>query len=174
MRKTDIKQMPEYFDKYINLVEDSDIMEALESSIEALTQQDIQMLQMVADKTYAPGKWTIKEIIQHLSDWERIFCFRTLIFVRNEEAYPQGFDENHLSLHSKANNKELTTLIDELISIRKATIAMFRSFDEEDFDKIIVTYNNRISVLAMGYFLIGHQIHHLNIIKNQYLPLANK
>lgn len=171
MTKKNIEQMPEYFDRYINLVDDIDLIKAFENSIVQLQNIDIDNWNKLENKTYEKDKWTIKEIVKHLSDWERIFCYRTLLFARNEEAYPQGFDEDFLASQSKANVENLLDLINELILIRQSTIALFKSFDSDDFAKIIITYKHKISVLAMGYNLIGHQIHHIRIIEKLYLPL---
>lgn len=172
MKKSDIRQMPEYFDRYIHLVKEDSLWRAFDISLLHIEAMDVNLLESIGDAAYAPGKWTVREIIQHLTDWERIFCYRTLIFVRDEEATRQGFDENYLAQQSKANHKKVSALLHELLAVRQATIALFRSFDEADFSKTILTYQHKISVLAMAFNIIGHQVHHFGFMKTHYYPLA--
>ncbi len=91
MKRSDIKPMPEYFDKYINLVKDIPLMEALQNSLRDVKDHDINKLERIGNRTYATDKWTIKEIIQHLVDVERILCYRALLIARNDLSANAGF-----------------------------------------------------------------------------------
>lgn len=168
MKKSEISNMPEYFDKYINLVEDIDLFEAFDASLKQLESVDYALLNNIGLKTYAPSKWTINEVFQHITDIERILCSGTLQFVRGNENYVIAFDEQLIASHSKANNRSLEQIIEELIVVRKATIALFNTFDQWDFRKSGINWKHRISVEAMGFNMIGHQIHHINFIHSHY------
>jgi len=174
MRRTELETIPEYFDKYINLVDDIDLFEAFNKSVYDLKALDFTLLQKIGFKTYAPNKWTINEIIQHITDIERLLISGTLRFVRGDENYIISFDEENIAKNSKSSEKEIENIIDELISVRQSTIKLFESFDQEDFQKSGINWKHRISIEAMGFNIIGHQIHHLNFIKNNYYQLADK
>ena len=88
MKKTDIIHAPEYYSRYIELVEDEELMVVFEKSLQQIAGLDQRLLNAIGDKTYATGKWTAKQILQHITDWERIICYRVLIFARKDEAVP--------------------------------------------------------------------------------------
>jgi hypothetical protein len=169
--KSEINPMPEYFDRYINLVEDIELEKAFEESIEQLQLLDVSTFTKLKGKTYQEGKWTVNEIIQHITDIERLLCSGTLRFARDEKDFVITFDENEIARKSKANSKSINEIIAELIAVRRATVALFKSFDTEDFLKTGTNWKYRMSVLAMGFNIIGHQIHHLNFIEEKYFPL---
>ncbi|PAM95704.1 hypothetical protein B4N84_06290 [Flavobacterium sp. IR1] len=171
MIKSEINPMPEYFDRYINLVEDIELEAAFDTSIEQLQVLDILTFEKLKGKTYQEGKWTVNEIIQHITDIERLLCSGVLRFAREDSDFVIGFDEDELARKSKANLKPVKEIIEELIVVRKATIALYKSFDREDMMKTGINWKHRISVLAMGFNIIGHQIHHLKFIEERYLPL---
>ena len=174
MKKSDINPMPQYFDRYINLVDDIELDQAFQKSLTQIHLLDINLIKRVGHKTYTPNKWTINEIIQHLIDCERIFCYRILLFARQDGSIPPGFDENLLAANSKANRKDIIDIIDELKTVRQSTISLYNSFDKEDLLKRGINWKHEMSVLAMGFCMLGHQIHHFNFIKNNYYKLAEK
>lgn len=174
MKKSDINPLPEYFDRYINLVDDVELEEAFIKSLDDLRCLNIDDLIKLKDKTYLPGKWTVNEVIQHIADIERLLCSGTLRFARNESEHVISFDENKIAKNSKANEKQIKNIIDELISVRQATIKLYESFDNNDLLKTGINWKHRISIIAMGFNIIGHQIHHLNFIEANYSPLLNK
>lgn len=171
MKKSDIKEFPEYFDYYINLNDDVELSSAFEKSLKQIDEIDTEQLKRIGLKVYEDGKWTINKIIQHLTDWERIWCYRTLLAVRNEGAIPGGLDHNIMADYSNANELPVEQLILELRAVRLATMAMFGTFNHEILLLNCKFNNNQMSVLAMGFNIIGHQLHHFNIIKERYIPL---
>lgn len=171
INKRDINCMPGYFDRYIDLVENY-LNEAFKNSITNLWNIDLDKLAKLHSKTYESGKWTVNDILQHIADKERILCAGTLRFVRNEEDHVIRFDGKMFADNVNADKKPIERIIKELIMVRKATYSLFRTFDENDFNKTGMKGEYHISVLAMGYNIIGHQIHHLNIIKDKYYPLV--
>ncbi|MNQ40397.1 DinB superfamily protein [compost metagenome] len=172
MKKSELKTVPEYFDRYINLVEDIDLFEAFNKSIEELKNLDFNLFKKIGFKTYTLNKWTINEIIQHIADIERLLISGTLRFVRGDENFIISFDEENIAKNSKANEKDLRQIVNELISVRRSTIKLFETFDEEDFHKSGINWKYRISIEAMGFNIIGHQIHHINFIKDNYYQLG--
>lgn len=177
MKKSDINPMPEYFEKYINAVvineeEDAELLQAFDQSIRQLENLDKARLTMLGSKTFAPGKWTIKEIFQHIIDWERILSYRALLFARHKGSIAQEVDGDLFAANMNAEaRRTIDELIDELKIVRAATKAMFESFDEEMLLGTGICWKYEISVLAMGFTIIGHQMHHLRNIEEKYLPL---
>ncbi|CAN5436136.1 DinB family protein [soil metagenome] len=163
--------MPDYFDRYINLVADVELSQAIDDSIRQLDELNGDLLANLDGKRYAPDKWTAKEILQHIIDFERILTYRTMLFARREGSIPQGVDEAILGVNMNADKRTIDSLIDELKIVRASTKAMFVSFDEEMMQNTGVNWKYEISMLAMGFSIIGHQIHHLKIIEDKYYPL---
>ena len=127
MKKSAITEMPEYFDRYIKLVEDIDVVEALEKYGINYLQAELPKFEQLADKIYAPAKWTSKDILQHIIDTERIFCYRALRFARHDHTPLQGCDENRDAMNAKANDRELSDIIHEFNHTRQSTIDLFKS-----------------------------------------------
>lgn len=171
MKKSDINPMPPYFDHYINLVADVELSEAFADSIQQLNELNKGLLTSLENRSYAPNKWTVKEILQHIIDWERILSYRALLFARNEGSVPQGIDEKLLAANMNAEERSIDELIDELKTIRASTKSMFGSFNDEVLQNKGTNWKYEISVLAMGFTIIGHQIHHCKTIKEKYFPL---
>ncbi|WP_405566100.1 DinB family protein [Polaribacter sp. Asnod6-C07] len=121
------------------------------------------------DFAYAEGKWTLKELIQHVIDTERVFCYRALCFARNDKTELPGFDQDLFADHSKANQREYYDILDEMDALRISTIHLFESFSDKDLLKIGIGSGNKMSVRALGFIFSGHQTHHLNIVKERYL-----
>ncbi|MDQ3063809.1 MAG: DinB family protein [Acidobacteriota bacterium] len=168
MKKSEINPMPPYFDRYINLVDDVELPQAFAYSIQQLNTLDKSLLTNLGDKKYAPDKWTVKEIFQHIIDWERILSYRALLFARREGSTPQGIDENLLAAKMNAERRTIDALVEELKLVRVSTKTMFDSFDDEMMQTGGTNWKYEISVLAMGFSIIGHQIHHLKIIEEKY------
>jgi hypothetical protein len=174
MKRSDIKTMPQYFEKYINQVDDLELSQAFDDSVRQLDRLDRNLLAKLDGKRYAPGKWTAKETLQHVIDWERILSFRALLFARKEGSTPQGVDGDLLAANMKAGERTVDSLIDELRVTRLSTKALFESFDDEAMQCAGINWKYEISVLAMGFTIIGHQVHHLKIIEEKYYPLLDE
>ncbi|MDH5414042.1 MAG: DinB family protein [Flavobacteriaceae bacterium] len=119
--------------------------------------------------SYAKGKWTIKEIIQHLIDAERIMAYRALRFARTDMTELPGFDENNYVLSSNGNKRTIGGLLKEMKLVRKTTILLFKNFEENDLMSLGVANGSNMSVRALGYIIAGHQLHHMKIIQERYL-----
>lgn len=171
MKRSQIKPMPQYYDRIINLVDDIELSEAFADSISQLNRIDRDLLNQLEGQTYAPDKWTVGEILQHLIDFERILSYRSMLFARNEGSVPQSIDQDLLAKNSRANARTIDALIEELKAVRVATSALYESFDDQTLLKTGTNWKYEISVLAMGFAMIGHQIHHLKVIEEKYFPL---
>ena len=121
------------------------------------------------DYRYAEGKWTIKEIIQHITDTERILAYRALRISRNDSTPLPGFDENSYADNTSANTRSLQDLLTELSAVRHSNLLLFKSFSKEQLLRIGTASDQPISVRAIGFMLIGHQKHHQKVFAELYL-----
>lgn len=164
-----VKEYAEYFFPYISVLGEVTLIEELEISLHEFIRfvQNIPMDKF--DYRYAEDKWTIKEIIQHVIDTERIFAYRALRISRNDQTPLPGFDENEYSNNTEANKRGLQDLLTELSAVRHSNIFLFKSFSEEQLQRTGIASNAGISVRAIGFIMIGHQKHHQNIFEERYL-----
>ena len=135
MKKSDVFHQPTYFDTYIDQVPDIHLSEAFHQSMAAIDALDLEQLHAIGDQVDAPGKWTLRDLFQHLLDGERIFAYRALRFARHR--------------------------------------LLFQSFDETALRRIGVMFNSELPVLAIGFTIIGHQIHHFRIMEERYFTMLN-
>jgi len=163
--------MPDFFDRYIDLVEEPDLLTAMNLSIQNLKTLDAGLLKEIGDRVYKPGKWTIKQIVQHIIDNERIQSYRALRFSRKDETVLPGYDEALLASNADATNRTIEDMIEELIVVRKSSILLFKSFSENMYLNKGICFNREISVLGLGFVIVGHETHHFNVIKERYYPL---
>lgn len=118
---------------------------------------------------YAEGKWTLKELLQHLIDAERIFAYRALRFARKDKTELAGWDEELYAQHYFSAERTLQSLTDEFDSVRKSSVLFFENLNSEQLSETGVANGNEISVETLGKLIVGHNIHHLNIIHERYL-----
>jgi hypothetical protein len=174
MKKSDIKQPPCYFDKYIDCVENVEISDAFKQSLAELDNLDLDKFKRIGDAVYATGKWTIKDILQHLIDSERVLAYRTLRIGRNDQTELPGFDEALFAENISTENRSLESIIAELKIVRTSTGLLFESFDDEAMQRFLNISGNQMSALAYGFAMLGHQKYHLEIIEERYFPLVNQ
>jgi hypothetical protein len=169
MTRPDSREYVTYFEKYISLVEGDDIIAALSNQIDDTLALIHGLSESQGDLRYAPGKWSIKEVIGHLIDTERIFAYRALRFARNDQSALPGFDENSYVANSNYGARLLADLAEEFEFVRKANIYLFRQLGEEVWLRRGKANDNEISVRALAYNIAGHELHHLGIIRERYL-----
>jgi uncharacterized damage-inducible protein DinB len=164
-----INEYADFYKSYIQALEDVELIEELEISLHDFIRfvQNIPMDKF--DYRYAEGKWTIKEIIQHLIDSERVFSYRALRISRNDKTPLPGFDENEYVANSNGNKRNLQGLLTELAVVRQATLSLFNSFSQEQLQYVGIASENQISLRAIGFIIIGHQKHHQKIFAERYL-----
>ncbi len=164
-----INEYADFYKSYIQVLEDVELIEELEICLHEFIKfvQNIPMDKF--DYRYEVGKWTIKEIIQHLIDSERVFSYRALRISRNDKTPLPGFNENEYVDNSNGNDRNLQGLLTELAVVRQATLSLFNSFSQEQLTKIGIASNKEVSVRAIGFIIIGHQKHHQKIFAERYL-----
>jgi hypothetical protein len=170
MKKSAITVMPEYYDKYIIPVDDINVVEALKKYDVSLF--DKTTLARIGASVYEPGKWTIKDIIQHVIDGERVFSYRALRFARNDKTALPGFEENEYAVNTNVAKRSLDDLLNEFDTVRRATIYLYKNFTDEMLLRSGVASGKDISVLALGFIMAGHALHHSKVIKEHYYKLA--
>jgi uncharacterized damage-inducible protein DinB len=171
MKRSDINPMPAYFDRYINLVDDTELNAALQQSLEVVENFPLDKWKALGDRVYAEGKWTIKDIVQHITDTERIFAYRALRFARKDSTKLHGFEEDDFAAAAGANARSLEDLVEELKAVRRTTVMLFASLTDEMLLFMGSTYSSTANALAIGFTIIGHQRHHLNVLEERYYPL---
>lgn len=171
MKRSDLKEMPKYFDRYIDLVEDIDLFEALQKYGAPFLEIEKSNFEKLGDRVYAPGKWTIKDLLQHMIDAERVFAYRALRFSRNDKTELPGFDEDHYAANVSTKNRTVVDILEEFKTVRTSTIQLFKGLDAVAMQREGVASGNKMSVLAIGFTMCGHPIHHMNVIKERYFPL---
>ena len=154
---------------YIKALDNVDLFEELEISLHDFIKfvQNIPMDKF--DYRYAKDKWTIKDIIQHIIDAERIFSYRALRISRNDKTPIQSFEENDYVENTDANSRSIQELLTEFSAVRHSNILMFKSFSEEQLTRMGIASNHPISVRAIGFLIIGHQNHHQRVFQERYL-----
>jgi DinB superfamily len=174
MKRSELSPMPVYFDRYINKCDDVELLEAIQTSIDELPLLPVQELKAVEDRVYAPGKWTVKDILQHLIDAERIFMYRALAFARGEEQALPPFEEDEYAESANANQRRIECLMDELRLSHLSFKAMFSSFTPEMLRRVGRGFKGEYSVASIGFCVPGHQRWHFEIIREKYLPLVKQ
>jgi uncharacterized damage-inducible protein DinB len=163
---------PEYgnfYQRYIDLVTGDNVLTILENSVAPLQDFLISLENKDLSYAYAPGKWTIAQLLQHIIDTERIFSYRALCIARGEKQSLPGFNENSYADAAPATNRKLKGIAEELLTIRKASIILFRSLEKEKALNLLGTAsNNPISVNAIGFIMVGHVLHHQQVILEKY------
>ena len=160
---------PAYFKKYVDQVNEEDLKDAFKNQQDSISNFYQSIPEEKTNEPYAPGKWTLKELLQHVIDTERIFNYRSLAFARKETASLPGFEENEYAANSNANERSWQSLCDELKVVRKSTEMLFTSFSEEALQSSGLANNKSTTALAMGFITIGHFNHHRKIVEERYL-----
>jgi hypothetical protein len=161
-----------YYDRYISLVAGNDVLAALT----ALDEQRRQMLLLLSGRTeadgdlrYAPEKWSLKEVLGHINDTERIMSYRALRIARGDATPIEGFEQDDYVRNGPFARRPLADLIEDYIAVRRATVSLFRNLDEAAWSRRGVANKNDISVRALAYIIAGHELHHRKILEEKYL-----
>ncbi|MBP9794276.1 MAG: DinB family protein [Flavobacterium sp.] len=169
MKNLQPTEYPVHYTSYVNEVKSLDVVEVLEENLHDFVNFITTIPSDKHEYRYLPGKWTIKEIILHIVDAERIFAYRALRFARFDTTPLAGFEENDYVPISNANNRDIKSLLVEFVVVRKATIALFENFTDEMLLHKGIASNGEISVRALGFIISGHCMHHQNVIRERYL-----
>lgn len=170
MKRPEAGEFAEYYGKYIANVPGTDAAAVLES-------ERLQMSRLLAGRTeregnfrYAPDKWTIKELLGHVTDAERIFTYRALRIARGDETPLASFEQDDYVKNGGFAKRTLADLVEEFDAVRGASISLFRSFDDAAWGRHGVASQKPVTVRALGFITAGHQIHHRMILEESYFP----
>jgi hypothetical protein len=171
MKTTDLNpsEFAPFYKNYITELGDVDLIETLTDSHNLLVEIIRKLPEEKLNYSYAKGKWTIKEMLQHLMDTERIMSYRALRFSRNDQTEIPGFDEDFYVENSNGRTRTKESLQNEFSLVRNSTIALFNSFSDKMITKTGNANNNKMSVRALGFIISGHQMHHLKVLQEKYL-----
>jgi len=157
-----------YFERYIGLVSEDDIVAAMERQ----TQETAAVLASIGEEKsafrYAPEKWSIKQVVGHVTDAERVFSYRLLCIARGESQSLPGFDENDYMRGSNFDDLPFAEIVDGLAAVRRATLSLLRGLSDEAWTRIGVANQNKTSARAIAYTLLGHERHHLRVLRERY------
>ena len=167
--KPSVDQVPDWYQGYIKVLPEMPLIDLLEYSGKLFVDLLGKLTEEKALYRYAPDKWSIKDLILHICDAERIFLYRALRFSRADQTVLSGFDHNAYVEVANADSRSLLSLIEEFQIVRNGSIHCFRH-NEEVKDKIGLVDDNSFSVDVLGYIIAGHQMHHQGMIKEKYLP----
>ena len=158
-----------YYKHYIELVDTTNLIDALSEGMNTTLTFFDSLPVAKWNHKYAIDKWTPKDILQHIADTERVFTYRALYFARSNNAELKGFDENIFAENALANNKAPDVLLENYVAVRKATLNLFRNFNENQLMQNGKANGSNMSVRAAGFVICGHERHHCNIITECYL-----
>jgi hypothetical protein len=174
MTLKDIQPLPEFFGRYMLLAEDVTPIKAMEIAGQEARTSDLPTWKQLGDRVYATGKWTIKTILQHIIDTERIFLYRALAYARGEKVKVPGFDENEYAQNAIVDHRTLEDLSEELIHTHESAKYLFQSFPESVLHYTCQGFAGEYTVGSIPYILLGHQRWHVKVIEERYLPLLGK
>ena len=169
MNRPDSTEYAPYFEKYVFQVADGEIVVTLGRQIESTLSLIRGLSEAQGDHRYAPGKWSVKEVIGHLIDAERIFAYRAMRFARKDATPLAGFDENSYVENASFGSRTLADLAEEFEHTRKSHLYLFKHLDSDAGLRRGHANNNEATVRALAYMIAGHELHHVDILRTRYL-----
>ena len=169
MRRPESSDYDAFYAGYVSRVPDGDILELLESEGEATRTLCSSLSPAQADFRYRQDKWSVKEVIGHVTDAERMFAYRAHAFARRDPAELPSFDQDVYARHSNASRRSMEALVSELRAVRNASLALFRGLDEEMWSNRGVGSGCEFTVGALAYIILGHELHHRAVLEERYL-----
>ena len=168
-KKPEPDEFAPYYSKYISLVADGDVVSTLRQQLNNSLSLLRGISEEKANSRYASDKWSLKEVVGHLLDTERIFGYRALRFARNDQTPLNGFEQDDYVRAANFGRTRLNDLADEFENVRRANIHLFRSLDDAAWLRRGAANENEVSVRALAYIIAGHELHHMGILKTRYL-----
>ncbi len=168
--KPETNEYAAYYEKYVSLVpHDADVVETMTRQLE----DTLALLGGVSEDRagfrYEPGKWSIREVVGHIIDGERIFAYRALAIARGERQPLPGMEQDEYMSHANFDARTLADLLDEFAHVRRGNVLMFRALDSEAWARRGVASDNEVTVRALASVIAGHELHHVRIIREKYL-----
>ncbi|MCA1320627.1 DinB family protein [Bacillus tianshenii] len=162
-------EYPSYYNNYLKLVPSGNLLEILEGQLTEAVTLFSGLSEEQGNLAYANGKWTLKEVIGHMIDTERIMSYRLLRISRGDKSPLAGFSEEDYAFEGKFTQRLLTELVEELQTVRKSTISLFRGIPEHAWARSGTANELPVTARAIAYIIAGHDIHHMNMIKEKYI-----
>ena len=169
MSKPKSIEYPSYYSRYIDLIESDDILTALEKHNQEMHDLLSKIGEEAAAFRYEPEKWSVKEVIGHIIDVERIFTYRALRIARNDKTPLPEFDEDEYVKNANFDSRTLIDLSDEFRIVRESTLTLFYSFEDEIYDRVGTASGYRFTVRAVPFIIAGHEAHHRRVIREKYM-----
>jgi hypothetical protein len=169
IHRPDDTEYPSFYGRYVALVPEGDILTILARQNEGTIALLRGLSESQGSFRYAPGKWSIKELVAHLSDAERIFSDRALRFSRDDATPLPGFEENNYVRNGGFDSFPLADLVTGLENVRRSTVSLFRLMSSEASKRRGKANNAEVSVRALAYIIAGHELHHMNVLRTRYL-----
>ena len=163
-----------FYNNYVFKVTDKDLITALTETLADIKVFVAGLTEDELNLRYDTGKWSIKEILLHLADSERTFCYRILRISRNDKSPLPGFDPHDFIMNAHAGTRSINGIMRELELLRKATIILYEEMHPEMLERTGPARDITMSVRALGFAIVGHVIHHINILNERYLPMIKK
>jgi uncharacterized damage-inducible protein DinB len=164
-----LESVPHFYKNYVKQIEETDLIQALRISGHRMLELVHFIKEEKSDYRYDDGKWSIRELLCHVIDAERIFAYRALTFARNDQTNLPGFEENDYAPQANASGRSLKKIADEMAHLRVSTIDMFESFTPEMLTRKGSANKNELSVISLGFIIAGHETHHRKILMERYL-----
>jgi len=158
-----------YFQGYVDLVPEGDIRQVLEQSLKTTTELFGSFSEDQGNYRYAPDKWSLKEVLGHVTDNERIMSYRALRIARGDRTPLAGYDENEFIRNSSFNELPLAAIVEDYKAVRRATLSLLTTIADEAWTRTGIVNDKESSARAWFYILAGHELHHLNVIREKYL-----
>ena len=163
-------EYPAYAEMYMKLVrKDGTLLGQLKDNFEGTRKLVASLSEQELNFKYAKNKWSIKEVLVHIIDDERIYAYRALAFARNDKTNLPGFEQEDYTRYSDAESRAIESILEEYEAVRNSTIALFKGFSDASLLRLGIANENRASVRALGYHIAGHELHHIKMIKEIYL-----
>ncbi|WP_422660948.1 DinB family protein [Paenibacillus sp. EC2-1] len=169
MKRPSQTDYPAYYQTYVGLVPDGNLHEILLEQQQFTNNLISSLTDTQVDYRYAPGKWSIKEVLGHMIDTERIMSYRLLRIARGDQTPLAGFEENFYVDHAYYEKRSMDSLLVEYRTVRSSTLSLVRGLAEEAWERTGIANDNKISASAVAYIIAGHELHHLNVLKERYL-----
>ena len=169
MIRPELESVPPFYRGYINNVKDYDMYEIISLSNREALEVIRSIPEAKGEFRYTPGKWSIKELLCHMIDFERIFAYRALRFARNDKTPLPGFEENDYAPEANAHGRSIREIADQMERLRRTTIDLFESFTPDMLSRKGLASNSELSVVNLGFIIPGHETHHRKVLQERYL-----
>lgn len=158
-----------FYTNYVKSLNEQDVLAILKKQLKSIPDLLWSIESTKHNYAYAPGKWTIKQVIQHLNDVERVFTYRALCFARGDKQHQPGMDQDLYVLNADIKDVPFSGMIDEFVALRVATVCLFERLNELQLDQVGTADGHPITVRALAAITAGHVQHHVNVLKERYL-----